>query len=412
MSLQIRRGTAAELANITPASGELIFTTDTQAVFVGNGVQLGGIPVAVGGGGNVSGVNLLASNNVSAIGNVYGSNVIATTAMSAAGNIYSGAYFFGDGSQLTGVTASGVSAAALTGTTLSSNVTTSTLTSVGTLGNLSVTGIVSASGNVRGNYIIGNGSLLTALTGANVSGTVANATYATSAGSASTASTVLGAAQANITSVGTLSSLTVTANVTGGNLLTAGLISSTGTITASSHLGTVVSASGNITANFFNGNGSALTGIVATTVGTLGSLSVTGSTQTGNLLTAGQVSAVGNITGNYILGNGSQLTGVTASGVNANALTGSTLSSNVTTSSLTSVGTLGNLSVSGNVVASGVITSTGTFRLPSYTSGQRDALTAVEGDMIYNTTLNKIQGYQANALGNITWVSLSVSTYQ
>ena len=120
MSLQIRRGTAAELANITPASGELIFTTDTQSVFVGNGVQPGGIPVAVGGGGNVSGVNLLASANVSAIGNVYGANIIAATAISAAGNIFSGAYFFGDGSQLTGVTASGVSASALTGSTLSS----------------------------------------------------------------------------------------------------------------------------------------------------------------------------------------------------------------------------------------------------------------------------------------------------
>jgi hypothetical protein len=212
--------------------------------------------------------------------------------------------------------------------------------------------------------------------------------------------------------VGTLSSLTVTANVTGGNLLTAGLISSTGTITASSHLGTVVSASGNITASFFNGNGSALTGIAATTVGTLGSLSVTGSTQTGNLLTAGIVSAAGNVSGNYFLGDGSQLTGVTASGVSAGALTGSTLSSNVTTSSLTSVGTLGNLSVTGNVVASGVVTSTGTFRMPSFTTLQIANIAAVEGDMVYNSDLKKIQAYQTDATDTVTWVSLSVSTYQ
>ena len=51
--------------------------------------------------------------------------------------------------------------------------------------------------------------------GANVTGTVANATYATSAG---TAGTVTTAAQPNITSVGNLTSLTVTGNTSTGNL--------------------------------------------------------------------------------------------------------------------------------------------------------------------------------------------------
>ena len=96
---------------------------------------------------------------------------------------------------------------------------------------------VSATGNVTGNFVIGNGSLLTNLTGANVTGTVANATYATSAGSAvGTAATVTTAAQPNITSVGLLSS-----------------VSSTGTI----------STSGNVTGNYIIGNGSLLTNINA-----------------------------------------------------------------------------------------------------------------------------------------------------
>jgi hypothetical protein len=43
--------------------------------------------------------------------------------------------------------------------------------------------------------------------------------------SATTAATVTTAAQPNITSVGTLSSLSVSGNVTGGNLITAGLVS-------------------------------------------------------------------------------------------------------------------------------------------------------------------------------------------
>ena len=101
-------------------------------------------------------------------------------------------------------------------------------------GNAIVGGTLSVSGNANvGNIgatnavftnISGNGSGLTAITGANVTGTVANATYAVSAGSATsatsatTAGTVTTNAQPNITSVGTLTSLAVTGNVTAGNI--------------------------------------------------------------------------------------------------------------------------------------------------------------------------------------------------
>ncbi len=87
------------------------------------------------------------------------------------------------------------------------------ITSVGTLGSLSVTGNVSA-GNVSGTTgaftnVSGNGSALTAITGANVTGQVGNALVA---------GTVYTNAQPNITSVGTLTSLAVTGNVTTGNV--------------------------------------------------------------------------------------------------------------------------------------------------------------------------------------------------
>jgi hypothetical protein len=98
-----------------------------------------------------------------------------------------------------------------------------------------VSGTLNATGNIIGananlgniviaNYHSGNGSLLTGITGANVTGTVANATYATSAGSATTAGTLTTAAQPNITSVGTLSSLAVTANANVGNLYSSGQV--------------------------------------------------------------------------------------------------------------------------------------------------------------------------------------------
>ena len=86
---------------------------------------------------------------------------------------------------------------------------------------------------------------------------------------------------------------------------------------------------------------------------TIASIASTGMTVTGN------ISATGNITGNYFLGNGSQLSGVITT-VDANTLTGSTLASNIINSSLTSTGTLGSLSVSGNVIG-GNISTTGSI---------------------------------------------------
>lgn len=52
--------------------------------------------------------------------------------------------------------------------------------------------------------------------------------------------------------------------------------------------------------------------------GTFTTLSATGNTTSGNILTGGLISATGNINGNYFIGNGSQLTGIAASGGGGN----------------------------------------------------------------------------------------------
>lgn len=154
-------------------------------------------------------------------------------------------------------------------------------------------------GNISANYFIGNGASLT--------GTVANASHA------STANTVTTGAQPNISSLGTLSFLSV-----GGN----------------------VNALGNMHAAYFKGNGSQLTGITVSTaatvtsnaqpnitsVGNLSSLSVTGNIRTSNLIvtsntesispasgsiqTSGGIGAQGNIVGNnhLYIGPGASLT--------------------------------------------------------------------------------------------------------
>jgi len=126
------------------------------------------------------------------------------------------------------------------------------------IGNL--TSVNANLGNLsKSNYFQGNGSLLTALNGGNVTGTVANATYATSAG---TVATVTASAQPNITSVGTVSNLSISGNVTSnnatiGNLVTANLIAGVLTTAAQPNVtstGTLVSAliSGNVSANNAN----------------------------------------------------------------------------------------------------------------------------------------------------------------
>jgi len=51
--------------------------------------------------------------------------------------------------------------------------------------------------------------------------------------------------------------------------------------------------------------------------------------------------------------------------------------------------------------ADGVIVNGAQFRLPSFTTTQRGNLTPANGDLIYNTTDNKIQGYQNGAWINI-----------
>jgi len=299
----------------------------TAPYYFGNGSQLTGLPATYS---NANVVSLLAN---------FGSNTITTTGNIVAGNVdlpATGKFFVG---------VAGLNSVIIQPADIS---------------------VVSAfgTGRVSADYFQGDGSNLSGITGANVTGTVANATYATSAGTATTATTVTGAAQANITSVGTLTSLAVSGNVSAGNISTTGLISATGNITGNYFIGNgslltgiaagygnanvvanlaalgsnPISTTGNITGNYFIGNGSQLTGIaagygnanVAANLAAFGSnpisttgnitggninatvVSVTGNVQAGNLRTTGLISATGNVTGNYFVGNGSALTGVTA----------------------------------------------------------------------------------------------------
>jgi hypothetical protein len=80
MALKLRRGTNSARSGFIPAQGELIYTTDTKLVYVGDGTTAGGNALGGGGGGITSvisdttptlGGNLtLNSHNIQGTGNI------------------------------------------------------------------------------------------------------------------------------------------------------------------------------------------------------------------------------------------------------------------------------------------------------------------------------------------------------
>jgi hypothetical protein len=129
-------------------------------------------------------------------------------------------------------------------------------------GNVTTTGLVSATGNITGNYFVGNGSALTGLSASKIYNGTSEANIGTSGGNA------------NIT-IGGTSNVVVVATT---GIYVTGLASVTGTVSAASTVGGVITGT---------------------------SLSLSGNTTPGNLLTGGLISATGNITGgNLTVGTG------------------------------------------------------------------------------------------------------------
>ena len=288
-------------------------------------------------------------------------------------------------------------AANLTGTTLASSIINSSLTSVGTLGNLAVTSNITA-GNVYAN-----------------SGTI---------GASLLIGTLTTNAQPNITSVGTLSSLAVTADITSGNVyanagtVRASLLTGTLTTNAQPNVTSVGVLStltvGNATANTVFGNGT----VTATgNISTGGQVVATGNVTGGNLSTGGILSVTGNANvGNIGAASGVFTSNITSGNIYANTGTigASLLTGTLTTNAqpnVTSLGTLSSLAVTANVTAGNIYANSGTIGAslltgtlttnaqPNITSvGTLSSLT-VTGD----TTTGNLYANTGNAnIGNLT----------
>jgi len=171
--------------------------------------------------------------------------------------------------------------------------------------------VVSTSGNISGNYILGNGSQLTGIT---TSYSNANVTSLMSSYGSNTIST-----SGNVTAGNLIGNISITGNVTGTSAnvqLIAGAYTwtfdNTGNLTLPTNGDLVFSA------NTTLGSQSGSNGNITINPDGTGQLIITSTTpaQFGNI-----ISAAGNITGNYIFGNGSQLTGLPATYGNSNVTT-------------------------------------------------------------------------------------------
>jgi hypothetical protein len=242
-------------------------------------------------------------------------------------------------------------------------------------GNILTGGIVSATGNITGSYILGNGSQLTGLPAgyananavaygqAGWAGNIipaANATYSLGSPTAQWASVYIGNATLY------LGTTTVSANNTSNTLLVNGVAVATTTSPGNLNTSGSISATGNVTAANFIGNGYALTSINVANVTGLSTSSITNGTSNVNVTSSGGnvTTGVGG-TANVIV---AATTGVYVTGVIS-------ASGNITSNSNIAAG---NLSTSGNIVGGGV-----------RSSSQSTAPTnPTVGDFWYNTLTN------------------------
>jgi len=269
------------------------------------------------------------------------------------------------------------------------------------------------------NQLGGGSSTNNVLTSGNISG-----------GNVLTVGSMSSTGNATVGNMLTSGAVSATGNITGGNILTVGSVSTTGNVTGANFIGNVIPPAGgavSTTGNITGGN--ILTGGLISATGSItgSSLSVSGGITGSNLNTtdlslSGNVisglSSIYNIATSANITGGNLLTGglVSATGnlTGGNVLTGGlfTATGNVTGGNILTGGLItatGNIITSNTIIADTVIANnvitTGTssaFRLPNLDQSQINALTPQNGDLVYNTTDNLPQIYQSGSWKNFT----------
>ena len=274
------------------------------------------------------------------------------------------------------VTANYVTATLTTASAAQPNITSlGTLTSVAISGNIS-SGNANLGNLVTANYFSGNGSLLTSLNASNISGTIANANYAAYAGN------VVNAAQPNITSTGTLNSLTATGtvNFTGAGNVSLGPVANVHITGGTSGQFIQTDGSGGLTfASLPSGVAGTNTQVQFNDGGIFGAdANFTYDKSTDTLNTKNiTLESTGNLTGGNLV-SATYLTGTLTTGAQPN---------------ITSTGTLTSLTVTGNISSGNA--NLGNLTTSNYFSGV--LVTGAQPNITSTGTLTDL-----NVTGNVT----------
>ncbi|AGE56468.1 Chlorovirus glycoprotein repeat domain-containing protein [Paramecium bursaria Chlorella virus NE-JV-1] len=319
-------------------------------VFIGNGFFLVGTPAAIPATGNID-----IQGNVVSYGTVNASNISTGTLRITNGNLnianqvtvggnVSANFFYGNGSLLVNANvgnASGIIATDIIGNVSAPGNVNAANVSAGLLrvnANTHILGQLQTIGNIAALFFVGNGSTITGIT------------------------TASGTQNVNITG-----NVFATGNVDASNVSANSIIRVNGNVI----FGGQVNVIGNVVATSFIGDGSNLTGLRAfglQRVNLFGNVSATGNVDSanivtnvvtaGNVIVTGQVNVTGNATALTFIGNGSQLTGVVATltGTRNINIVGNVFATGNVDASNVSANVLrvnGNADVSGQVIITG-----------------------------------------------------------
>ena len=280
--------------------------------------------------------------------------------------------------------------------------------------------VLTANGNIVANYFIGNGSGLSSLTGANVTGAVAYATTANSVAGANVTGQVGYAAVANSVAV---------ANVSGiGNIAVINLDGNASNILFGNGIFAAGGGGNAANANYANFAGNVTNSAQPniTSVGTLSNLSVSGNITSGNANLGNLVLA------NYFSGDGSLLSNINGSNVsnvaNANYASFANVASSANSVALANVSGIGNIAninldgSSSNVLfgngvfatitipsGNGISNGTSNVSIPVANGNVNTSVGGTPNVFVVTTTGANVAGY-VNATGNITGNALQLIT--
>jgi hypothetical protein len=340
-------GTAWSAAFVGPGSGLSSLNASNINAGALLGTYLWGNTVSNVNASNVA-IGALASQYLqTSQGNI--TSVGTLTSLAVTGSTTTG-WFIGSGNTLSNVNASNVIIGALAATNLQNNQT--NITSVGTLTSLAVTGSTTTG------WFVGSGNTLSNVNASNVA-------------IGALAATNLQNNQTNITSVGTLTSLGVTNGVTAGWFVGSGntlsnvnasnvaigalasqyLQASQGNITSVGTL-TSLAVTGSTTTGWFVGSGNTLSNVNASNVAIGALASQYLQAGQGNITSVGTLTSLavtGAATAGWFIGSGNTVSNVNASNIAIGALSSTQLQAAQT--NITSVGTLTSLAVTNGLTA-------------------------------------------------------------